>query len=51
MNIWDAVIAAILAAGLFWAIRRTHKNKQAGCTGCCASCGHACACRQGKENN
>lgn len=42
MNIWDIVAVALIIAGTALAVRQIRKNKQAGCTGCCASCGHVC---------
>ena len=46
MSIIEIVIAAVIAAAVFFALRRIVKMKKGGCScgrsGCCASCSGGC---------
>ncbi len=51
MNLWDALILLLIAAALFFAVRRVRKERSSGCGSSCAGCpGYArCAKKDGKN--
>ena len=45
MNVWDIVILALVAAALFFAVRKVRKNRRTGGCGCgCAGCTKSAQC-------
>ena len=43
MNVWDIVILALVAAALFFAVRKVRKNRH---TGGCAGCTKSAQCER-----
>ena len=54
MSILEIAIAAVIAAAVFFALRRIVRMRKSGCScgcsGCCASCGGGCGVSRKKED-
>lgn len=42
MNIWDILILTVIGIGMIAAVVHICRNKNTGCSGCCAECGKNC---------